>query len=315
MVVDAGIAYPTGDYKFKVFQPFPKVFSAEEVDPFLMCDEWGASKKAMGVLAPDPGPPQVLGERHVGWHPHRGFDILSYVKEGRGNHADSLGNVAIVRPGGIQWMRTGSGVEHAEGGGSPESANKHGFQIWINLPAEMKMSQPQYGTVQPEDIPELRSGLGVLSRILAGPGGASFTDRGDIHIADCELPARTAHQHLLSIHPDTLIVYVYHGEGTVGGRTLRQQQAAMFQVGEALKPHDDAHLDLQAGSDGFGVLIFAGQRLNQPIAWQGPIVMNTEEETRVAFSELRRGTFLKSRVSYDYKAEADSVSCGADGEH
>jgi redox-sensitive bicupin YhaK (pirin superfamily) len=140
------VDYPTGDKKFSVLEAFPSPFNAvEEVDPFLICHEWGKSQKKIGVPAIDPGKAKEKQEKHVGWHPHRGFDIVSYVKEGRGSHADSLGNVAVVRSGGIQWMRTASGIEHAEGGGNPKSANKHGFQLWINLPSHLKMSKPSYG--------------------------------------------------------------------------------------------------------------------------------------------------------------------------
>eukprot|EP00442_Polarella_glacialis_P055202 CAMPEP_0115050922 /NCGR_PEP_ID=MMETSP0227-20121206/2056_1 /TAXON_ID=89957 /ORGANISM="Polarella glacialis, Strain CCMP 1383" /LENGTH=325 /DNA_ID=CAMNT_0002434837 /DNA_START=117 /DNA_END=1095 /DNA_ORIENTATION=+ len=303
-VVGAGVAYPTGDFSFKVFQPFPKVLAAEIVDPFLMCDEWGASQKEMGVPAQDPGAPVNAGERHVGWHPHRGFDILSYVKEGRGRHADSLGNLATVRPGGIQWMRTGSGVEHAEGGGNPEGANQHGFQIWINLPSGLKMSEPQYGSVQPEDIPEVRSAGGGLSRLLAGPGAAAFEDREGVHIADCELPPRSSHTHRVPVDADTLLVYVYRGQGSVAGHNLRPQQAALFEA-TADQPLDSVLLELQAGEEGLGALIFAGRQLKEPIAWEGPVVMNTNEEVRAASQELRTGGFLRTRVPFDYQSAAD----------
>lgn len=306
IVVDAGIAYPTGDFSFKVIQPFPKVLAAELVDPFLMCDEWGSSTKEMGAEAFDPGEPEVLSAPHVGWHPHRGFDILSYVKEGRGHHADSLGNVATVRPGGIQWMRTGSGIEHAEGSGSPEGTNRHGFQIWINLPPSLKMSEPQYGTVQPEDIPEMHSEAGGLSRLLAGPGGASFQARDDVHIADCELPPSSSHKHLVPANAERLIIYVYRGNGIVGDRPLQTQQAALFRITANMQESDSDKVSilLQAGTNGFGVLVFAGLPMEEPIAWQGPIVMNTPTEINVAYSELRIGNFLKTKVAYDYRNAA-----------
>mmetsp|Transcript_105324 Transcript_105324/g.339353 ORF Transcript_105324/g.339353 Transcript_105324/m.339353 type:complete len:375 (-) Transcript_105324:562-1686(-) len=328
MVAGAGIAYPTGDLSFKVYQPFPKVFPAEQVDPFLMCDEWGRSLKKMGEASVDPGAPDVAGERHANWHPHRGFDILSYVKEGRGRHADSLGNKATVRPGGLQWMRTGSGVEHAEGGGTPEGANKHGFQIWINLPAELKMAKPEYGTTQPEDVPEVRSPSGAVSRLLAGRQGACFPSREDIHIADCELPGGASHVHLLPGTSgkaggfETLVVYVYRGQGVVGGRALGPQQGASLSLqveGQTLADlaaegqeeqrqlaqGGELGLEIETGEAGLGLLVFAGRKLRQPIAWNGPVVMNTDLEIREAFDELRRGSFLKERAPYDFKLSAD----------
>jgi redox-sensitive bicupin YhaK (pirin superfamily) len=100
--------------------------NGRDVSPFLLMHDFGEPSKLLDTLvADDPGPPQERAEKIVGWHPHRGFDIITYMKEGRGSHADSLGNQAVVRPGGIQWLRCGSGIEHAEGGGNPEHANTH----------------------------------------------------------------------------------------------------------------------------------------------------------------------------------------------
>ena len=130
----AHVSYPTGDKSFAVLEAFPGggALAAERISPFLLAHEWGAVTKTLdGRVAPDPGPPSLREKAAtVGWHPHRGFDLLSYIKEGRGSHADSLGNVAVVRPGGVQYMRAGSGIEHAEGGGTPQGASKHGFQLW-----------------------------------------------------------------------------------------------------------------------------------------------------------------------------------------
>ena len=130
-VTKAQISYPTGDSSFAVMESWPTdQLPAAEISPFLLNHDWGSPTKTLGKPAVDPGAPPVAGEPHVGWHPHRGFDLLSYIKEGRGRHADSIGNRAVVRPGGLQWMRAGSGIEHAEGGGNPDGAAKHGFQIW-----------------------------------------------------------------------------------------------------------------------------------------------------------------------------------------
>lgn len=307
-VVDAGVEYPTGEASFKVFQPFPNALSAEMADPFLMCDEWGESRKTLGETAIDEGPPHSVGTPHVGWHPHRGFDILSYIKEGRGRHADSLGNLGIVRPGGLQWMRTGSGVEHAEGGGNPEGARKHGFQIWINLPGTLKMSDPDYGTVQPEDIPEVLAESGALTRSLAGAGGASFQSREDVHIADCELPPSVLHRHVFPRGVDRIILYIYRGHGVVAGRMVGSQQGVVLDASSCTElSESQCFVVLRSQELGLGVMVFAGRQLKEPIAWQGPIVMNTDHEIRSAFSELRRGMFYRKKVSYDYHAAADKT--------
>lgn len=314
------VDHPTGDPKFSVLEAFPSPFKrVEEVDPFLICHEWGKSTKQMGVAAIDPGKPKEKQKKHVGWHPHRGFDIVSYVKEGRGSHADSMGNVAIVKPGGIQWMRTASGVEHAEGGGNPKNANKHGFQLWINLPSKLKMATPGYGTVQPEDIPEKTSASGVKTRYIAGWKSAAFLDRSDAFtIIDVEMPTNTQHVvHLPENLLETILVYAYRGEtGTVNKKHVSSAHIARLVIGDRLSGSDtklpecnsDATLsdsnygviELETKADEYGVIIFAGKRINESVAWRGPIVMNTWEEIDTAYKELRRGTFLKTRVNYDY---------------
>ena len=334
-IANATISYPTGDPSFSVMQPFPNGIPAEEASPFLMCDEWGeiSPEKVLGVVAKDPGPPATQGGRHVGWHPHRGQDLISYIKEGRGSHADSLGNAAIVRPGGIQWMRAGSGVEHAEGGGNPPGAAKHGFQIWINLPASLKMARPDYGTVQPEAIPEIYGEQGgSVARFLAGGGGlparrsASFNDRDDFVIIDVELPPGSSSYTLrLPARLSRVIAYAYQGRGTCGGKAVAPQQAAVMtttsnkhksQEEDSGEDHEDmVELELKELSDtatttttsssssGYAVLVFAGTPLQEPISWHGPIVMNTQEEVEHAFQELRNGGFLHHRAPYDYKEE------------
>ena len=324
------VDYPTGDKKFSVLEAFPSPFDAvEEVDPFLICHEWGTSKKIMGMRAIDPGKPKEKQKKHVGWHPHRGFDIVSYVKEGRGSHADSMGNVAIVRSGGIQWMRTASGIEHAEGGGNPKNANKHGFQLWINLPSHLKMSKPAYGTIQPEKIPEMVSPDSVRTRYIAGWNSAAFLDRvGDFTIIDVEMPSNTKHK--LHIPPhllDTILVYSYRGSaGTVNLKKLKPHSIARLIVDSSKKNNkDDVHnkeeeegirnganctnynmdqsaiIELKSYNSDFGVIVFAGKRINEKIAWRGPIVMNTWGEINLAYKELRNGNFLKERVNYNYR--------------
>ena len=128
-VADEGITYPFGDER-SVKQAFPAGIDTKDADPFLMCDYFNA-KESKGLADVDEFP--------VGWHPHRGFDICSYLRSGTGRHGDSLGNRETYETPGMQWMSTGSGVEHAEGGGNEKGQVVQGFQIWINVPAERKM--------------------------------------------------------------------------------------------------------------------------------------------------------------------------------
>jgi len=123
------VTHPTGDPKFSVLQAFPAGFSAEEADPFLMCDEFGPMVSKGAVTDPDEFP--------VDWHPHRGFDLLTYMTEGWARHADSMGNRESFPAPAIQWISSGSGIEHAEAGGTPTGQVQHGFQIWINVPSCM----------------------------------------------------------------------------------------------------------------------------------------------------------------------------------
>ncbi len=333
-VVGSTTTFPTGDKSFGVLEPWPSRLVYADTSPFLLTHDWGTPTKRLGAPAVDAGPPTEQGQRHVGWHPHRGFDLLSYIKEGRGSHADSMGNVAVVRPGGIQYMRAGSGIEHAEGGGNPPGVAKHGFQIWINLPAEKKMADPFYGTVQPEDIPESRSHDGLLTRWLAGAGSASFQDRDDYFIADVEVPANATGGVPQEFHVPSdfshVILYCYQGGGKISGTALRPHHAAVMQVSSssdemsvAVGPdgtsvdavttpavvgrpgvHGSNVLTVEAtAAEGFGVMVFAGRPLDEPVAWRGPIVMSTQREIRMAYSDLQRGTFLKQRVPFDYRLE------------
>jgi len=316
----AHTSYPTGDPTFGVLEAFPGQGNLDQyaISPFLLAHEWGkATKKIDGRVAKDDGPP-VLSDgaaktKSVGWHPHRGFDLITYAKEGRGSHADSLGNVAIVRPGGVQWMRSGSGIEHAEGGGNPVGNNKHGFQLWINLPGRMKMDAPAYGSVQPEDVPEVKSSGGGLTRIIAGAGSDALGDRKDMIIIDCELPANTTHTlRIAKEHAGTVIVYAYVGGGVVGGKAMRPHETARVGVDPAhlggIWAHPKARglLHFKAThADGLAVMVFAGKDIGEQIAWQGPIVMNTDKEIQEAYAELQDGSFYKKRASYDYQLAAD----------
>ena len=163
----AKITHPTGDPKFSVMQPFPAAFAPEESDPFLMLDQFGPMVSAGIEQDPDSFP--------VAWHPHRGMDLLTYLTEGVGRHADSMGNREEFTAPGMQWISAGSGIEHAEGGGTPKGETMHGFQIWVNVPSELKMNDPKYGTEPTEKIPILESldsmNGDVKGRLLAGSVG------------------------------------------------------------------------------------------------------------------------------------------------
>jgi redox-sensitive bicupin YhaK (pirin superfamily) len=143
-IVKEGITRPFGDAR-TVKQAFPAAINSHESDPFLMCDYFDVTESKGKAQHDDDFP--------VDWHPHRGFDIASYLKTGIGRHGDSLGHRGTFDTPGMQWMSTGSGVEHAEGGANDKGQLIQGFQIWINVPAQHKMDDPRYGTVPTKDLP------------------------------------------------------------------------------------------------------------------------------------------------------------------
>ena len=302
-VVAAGTAHPFGDDR-TVSQAFPNPISAEEADPFLMCDNFAMASSGVATHEDD---------FPVDWHPHRGMDLLSYIKSGVGRHGDSLGNRESFITPGMQWVSAGSGIEHAEGGGTPAGDVMKGFQIWINVPSTKKMDDPRYGTHPPSDIPLIDLNPGVTARLLAGKlddspdDGARgpFETAASVTMVDFELAPGAALNHSVPRGLDTALLYVYEGSSTVNGAPVAMQSIVQFDARD-----DEARgLELVAGDEGLAAMLFAGKRLNEPIAWHGPIVMNTQAELQQCFSELRSGAFPPIRAGWSgrggYKVAAN----------
>jgi len=174
-----------------------------------------------------------------------------------------------------------------------------GFQIWINVPSERKMDDPRYGTEPPENIPVF-SGEGVSARVLAGTLGdlqGPFSTVQSVQIVDYTLEPGANHIHSLHSTHDNCLIYAYKGSGAISGVNLPAFHVARLNA-EELTIRD---FSLTADSDGLSVMVFAGKRLNQPIAWHGPFVMTTDAEIDTAVREYQRGTFLKKRAPWDYK--------------
>eukprot|EP00802_Teleaulax_amphioxeia_P008087 Tamp_08095.p1 GENE.Tamp_08095~~Tamp_08095.p1 ORF type:complete len:388 (+),score=87.72 Tamp_08095:3-1166(+) len=295
------VTHPTGDPKFSVMQAFPAGFSAEEADPFLMCDEFGPMAS--------PGPETDPDEFPVDWHPHRGMDLLTYMLEGVCRHADSMGNRESFPAPAMQWTSAGSGIEHAEGGGTPAGQNNHGFQIWINVPSALKMNDPAYGTHPEQEIPLYAHPGGVQVRVLAGPfQHGTFAARGpfrtvvDVQMLDVVLQPGALFEHDLPLAYDNCLVYAYGKKGImskVGGTLIKPGSIARMDV--SARPGAARNLVLEAGQEGLRVMVFAGKMLKQPIAWHGPFVMTTKEEIQRTITEYQRGTFLRKRAPWDYK--------------
>ncbi|CAM9504476.1 unnamed protein product, partial [Ectocarpus fasciculatus] len=291
----AQVQHPTGDPRFAVMQAFPSAFSAEESDPFLMCDHYGPTVSKGAVADPDEFP--------VGWHPHRGMDICSYIISGTGRHADSLGNRGTFPTPGVQWISVGSGIEHAEGGGTAAGEVLEGFQIWINVPAGRKMDDPSYGT-SAEPLPLLSPSAGVGLRVVSGrPGGdggaaGPFKTSTPVQMVDIALEGGASYTHVVDPEElDNCLVYIYKGDGVLQGEPIRMHEAARLDASDPTA----RGVRLEAGAAGLAAIVFAGKRLNEPVAWRGPIVMNTDVELQRAFHEYRSGVFLRKKADWDYR--------------
>jgi hypothetical protein len=298
-----GVTHPFGDHR-AVQQAFPAGIITKDSDPFLMCDYFNGVEQDGPVQHPDDFP--------VGWHPHRGFDIATYLRAGVGRHGDSLGNRETFTTPGMQWISVGSGVEHAEGGATPKGDRFQGFQIWINVPSKAKMADPDYGTVPSEELP-LRdvgdSTSGVIARVLAGKFAGHdgpFRTKQPVQMIDFEVTPRPGMDEAGEAEFDiasglnTAILYVYEGEVLVNGERTNEGSIVLFDANDDNVRGIKLHCE-PTRNNGGKAMLFAGKKLKEPVAWHGPIVMNTQQELVQTFKELRTGQFPPIRVDWDYK--------------
>jgi redox-sensitive bicupin YhaK (pirin superfamily) len=245
------------------------------------------------------------------WHPHRGIETITYVLAGTVEHGDSLGNRGRLRAGDVQWMTAGSGIMHQEMPQGDSSGRMHGFQLWANLPASLKMSRPRYQDVAAVDIPEVVEDNGTRVRVICGAfGGQSGPVEGvaaDPRYLDVSVPP--GRQARLPVdRTNNVFAYVFAGGGTFRDasdpRPVRNELAGGGVALPSTSPGDarDRSLVLfdrgdeivvQAGDEGIRFLLVSGKPLEEPVAWYGPIVMNTQEQLRAAMAELRNGTFIR----------------------
>ncbi len=244
----------------------------EQYDPILMLDSFDSRN-------PD--------DYTAGFpiHPHRGIETISYVSSGKMMHRDSLGHSDTIEDGEVQWMTAGSGILHEEM--LPASERVLGVQLWLNLPAKDKMATPQYHSLKRKDIEEIPFDGGTI-RLLAGKykdksgflGQYLPLDYYDIHLND---------NSEISIDTDekrSVLLFTLVGEIIIGDTLIEEKTAAKLSDGDKVI--------IQSGSEGAQVLLISSVPLGEPIAWGGPIVMNTQDELQQAFDELRNGTFIRS---------------------
>jgi redox-sensitive bicupin YhaK (pirin superfamily) len=248
-----------------------------KMDPFLLLDYFGADNPE-DYLAGFP------------WHPHRGIETVTYVLDGTVDHGDSLANSGTIGPGDVQWMTAGSGIIHEEMP-KPLRGKNRGFQLWVNLPASHKMTNPTYRGFTAQEIPEVVRNDGARIRIICGDyDGTAGPVEGlvvDAQYLDISLPkGKTFDRAIPQSH--NVFVFVFEGAGAFGpapGATVSAVQVALFGEG------DDIHAHAKDGPARF--LLISGERIQEPVAWRGPIVMNTAEELETAFTEYTQGTFIK----------------------
>jgi len=261
-------------------------YEAPSFDPFLLLDDFRSDSPEDFRLG-------------FPWHPHRGIETITYVLRGDVEHGDSLGNAGVISSGDVQWMTAGSGIVHQEMPKGDAEGRMHGFQLWANLPAAHKMMAPRYRGVTASEIPTVQLPGGVRAKVIAGAlqderDGAALV-RGpvqDVVISpeylDVDVPARVGFEHP-TVPGHTVFVYVIGGSGFVQDSTgmvpVQDRMLVLFGDGDSVV--------LQAGDAGMRFLLVSGAPLDEPVAWRGPIVMNTDEEIRLAFEEYRNGTFVK----------------------
>jgi redox-sensitive bicupin YhaK (pirin superfamily) len=268
-----------------------------DFDPFLLFDDFRNDVPA-DFLAGFP------------WHPHRGIETITYVLAGTVEHGDSLGNKGALGAGDVQWMTAGSGIIHQEMPQGDAHGHMHGFQLWANLPASLKMTAPRYQDVNARDIPAITDDDGTHVRVVCGEfwgkrgpvdGIAAEPSYLDVSVPPGKrktLPVETTRH---------AFAYVFAGSGTFrnGSAPLPVKTDDTGDVDTAIyQPAGDRSLivfdrgdevTVQAGDDGIRFLLVSGKPIEEPVAWYGPIVMNTQAELRQAFKEFREGTFIKHR--------------------
>ena len=249
--------------------------TTRDFDPFLMLDAFDSTDPRDYV-------------KGFPWHPHRGIETVTYLVSGHIEHGDSLGNQGDIRDGGCQWMTAGSGIMHQE---MPKASPRMlGLQLWLNLPRKDKMTPPKYHDIVAKDVP-VAAGDGARVRVIAGEyAGARGVMTGDhVHMTmlDVELQPGKAFR-MDTPEGETAFAYLMAGAGAFGasGMKLEEKRAALFSPG--------TELSFTAGDQGLRLVLFMAAPLHEPIAWGGPIVMNTREELQQAFEELDRGTFVRS---------------------
>ncbi len=254
-------------------------YDVPRFDPFLMLDDFHTSNPKEYL----PGFP---------WHPHRGIETVTYVIEGLIEHGDSMENIGTIGAGDVQWMTAGSGIIHQEMPKISPTGQLWGIQLWCNLPAEHKMMQPRYRDVKADTIPSANITPGVWVKVISGEICGVSGPVKDIvtspTMLDVQMTSGCQHQFKVP-EGHTAIIYVLSGAAVFEDTTVQAQNVILYdRAGDTIRVETADHHTR--------FLLLVGKPLGEPVAWRGPIVMNTKEELQLAFNELRDGNFVKPTV-------------------
>ncbi|HMK37605.1 MAG TPA: pirin family protein [Desulfomonilaceae bacterium] len=277
-----------------------RVFGFSQVlmfDPFLLLDDFRSDVPEHFV-------------KGFPWHPHRGIETITYVLTGDVEHGDSMGNSGIISSGDVQWMTAGNGIIHQEMPKGDPQGRMHGFQLWANLPRSHKMMDPRYRDVRSEQIPEVVTENGTRIKVICGKVADKEGPVKDIitdpEYLDVTVPAGSEFS-LSTKRGHTVFAYVIDGKGyfckekkpfsyEMQGVNYFDMQADAFVSNRTLVLFDDGdEIVVSTEADPVRFLLVSGKPIGEPVAWYGPIVMNTQEELRIAFEEYRNGTFIQHK--------------------
>jgi redox-sensitive bicupin YhaK (pirin superfamily) len=268
-----------------------------QTDPFLMMDDFRNDVPAHY-------------ERGFPWHPHRGIETITYVLEGEVAHGDSLGNNGVLGAGSVQWMTAGSGILHQEMPKGNAAGQMHGFQLWANLPSALKMTDPRYQDIAGNDVPQIIDDDGTVVKIITGNfwGKAGPVDgiAADPLFLDVSIPPNGRKTLPVDTRANAF-AYVFAGQGSfvdasspIGVRVEKEVAGEELNIRDMtgnrtlVRFGNGDDVTIQAGQDGVRFLLIAGRPLQEPVAWHGPIVMNTQAELQQAMRDLQNGNFIKA---------------------
>jgi redox-sensitive bicupin YhaK (pirin superfamily) len=275
-----------------------RVFGFSQVpmfDPFLLLDDFRSDNPEHYV-------------KGFPWHPHRGIETITYVIGGTVEHGDSMGNSGVITAGDVQWMTAGSGIVHQEMPKGDPNGRMYGFQLWANLPKSHKMMDPRYRDVQQSQIPEVSLGNGAAVKVICGTMNGTQGPVRDIvtdpEYLDVTVPSGTTFSHPVD-RGKNVFAYVIDGEGyfdqdrdgyaheIIGSNYFDFKRSCVCGNGTVVLYSDGDEVSVTSEKSGVRFLLISGRPIGEPVAWYGPIVMNTQEELKRAFQEYQNGTFLK----------------------